>query len=150
MSAGPQCNAGSRAAGGQIGNSSFKGPIGDPPGTRGAQFFFPGDGKIPVKCFSGRVWGEMALPKGLLGTIQSISLAQIPVKTHHWGTISSTQSCFFGPRFHAKKVPSPVGSQICYLGSQTWSLGLKIQKLCTDKPCRIQWSVFQTEPYGAS
>ena len=57
---------------------------------------------------------------------------------------------FFRVPFLCQKGPQPDGTQIWYLGSQKWSLGLKIPKLRTEKPCRIQWSVFQTEPYVAS
>jgi hypothetical protein len=72
-----------------------------------------------------------------------------PHKTS-WGTISSTKSCFSGPHFGPKKVPGPAGVQIWDPGSPKWSPGMKIPKLRTEKPCRIQWSVFQTEPYVAS
>ena len=57
---------------------------------------------------------------------------------------------FFGAHFYVQKVPGPAGIQIWYLGSPKWSPGLKIPKLRTEKPCRIQWSVFQTEAYVAS
>ena len=35
-------------------------------------------------------------------------------------------------------------------GPKIWPLGLNISKLPLEKPCRMQWSTFQTEPYVAS
>ena len=108
-------------------------------------------GKILVKLFFKRVWGKTALPKGLLGTIQSISLAQIPLKPH--GVPFPPQNHFFpGPIFNPKRSPAqpePSRVQIWDPGSKNRSLGSKIAKLGTEKPCRIQWSAPQTEPYGA-
>ena len=57
---------------------------------------------------------------------------------------------FSGAPFFRKKVPGPAGIQIWDPGSQKWSLGVKIPKFRVEKPCRIQWSVFQTEPYVAT
>ena len=44
-----------------------------------------------------------------------------------WGTISSTKSCFPGPCFCPKKVPSPAGTHIQVLGSQNGSRGRTYQ-----------------------
>ena len=49
--------------------------------------------------------GGNGLPKGLLGTIQSNPLAQIPLKPYG-GPISFTKSCFRGLLLQVKKVPS--------------------------------------------
>ena len=57
---------------------------------------------------------------------------------------------FFRAPFCPKKFPGPARVQIWDPGSPKWSPGMKIPKLRTEKPCRIQWSVFQTEPYVAS
>ena len=50
--------------------------------AHGTPHYPPGIGKILVKLLFGRVWRETGLPKGLLGTIQSKHLAQIPRKPH--------------------------------------------------------------------
>ena len=60
------------------------------------------------------------------------------------------KTIFFRAHFWSKKVPGPAGVQIWDRGSQKSPPGLKIPKLRAEKPCRIQWSVFQTEPYVAS
>ena len=39
-------------------------------------------GEIPVKPSPVRVWGEIATPKGFLGTLQTIPLAKNPGKPH--------------------------------------------------------------------
>ena len=92
------------------------------------------------------------MPKGLLGTLQSNPLAQIPIKPHREPFLP--QNHVFRAPFLAKKrspaQPEPSGIQIWDPGSPKWSPGLKIRKLRAEKPCRIQWSVFQTEPYVAS
>ena len=102
--------------------------------------------------FSGRVWGETGLPKGLLGTIQSIPPARIPVKPLGEGFLVENH-LFPGPIFGPKRSPAQPahpGDQILDPGFQKWPPWLKISKSRTEKPCRIQWSEFQTEPYVAS
>ena len=94
----------------------------------------------------------MGLPKRLLGTIQSISVLQIPLK--HRGKPFPPQNhlfsgLIFGPN-RSPAQPESSGVQIWDPGSQKWSPGLKISKLRTEKPCPKQWSVFQMEPYVAS
>ena len=94
----------------------------------------------------------MALPKGLLGTIQSKPLAQIPPKPHG-GPFSSQNHVFSGGIFRPKRSPAqpePSRIQIWDPGVPKWVRGLKISNFRIEKPCRIQWSVFQTEPYVAS
>ena len=57
---------------------------------------------------------------------------------------------FSGPPFFPKKggrgQPGPKSRS----GVQKWSPGSKIPKLRLEKPCRTQWSTFQTEPYVAN
>ena len=62
------------------------------------------------KCFSGRAWGETALPKGLLGTIQSIPLLQNPVQPHG-GPFLPQNHLFPGPIFGQKRSPAQLGSK---------------------------------------
>ena len=57
---------------------AHKGPIGDTQGGQGAYPKIPEIGEIPLKQFSGGVWGETGSPKGLLDTIQSIWVTANP------------------------------------------------------------------------
>ena len=59
-------------------------------------------GQIPVKQFPGRVWGGTGLPKGLLGPLQSIPLAQIPPKPHG-GPFPPQNHVFRAPFFAPKR-----------------------------------------------
>ena len=56
--------------------AAHKGTIGNPPRCPGGPRGFLDLGKIPVKPSPGRVWGEMATPKGFLGPLQTIPLAK--------------------------------------------------------------------------
>ena len=66
---------------------------------------------------------------------------------------SSTKQLFSGPFCGSKKAPRPKcrpGGPKSDPGLQNLPLGMKIQKMRAEKPCRIQPSELQTEPYGAS
>ena len=54
--------------------------IGRHHGGPGGPLGFSGLGKIPVKPFPGRVWGEIGTPKRFLGTMETIPLLKNPVK----------------------------------------------------------------------
>ena len=90
----------------------------------------------------------MALPKGLLGTLQSLPLSQIPLNPH--GGRFPPRNHVSGFPFLLRKRPLPSRNPNPDPGVPKWVPGSKISKLRTEKPCRIQWSVFQTEPYVAS
>ena len=60
------------------------------------------------------------------------------------------KTIFFRPPFLGKKGPRPSRGPNLGSGSQKSPPGLKIPKLRAEKTCRIQCSVFQTEPHGAS
>ena len=73
---------------------------------------------------------------------------------------SSTKQLFSGPFFGAKMVPRPKcgpggpkshpGVPKSDPGLQNLPLGMKLQKMRAEKPCRTPPSEFQTEPYGAN
>ena len=66
-----------------------------------------------------------------------------------WGTISSTKSGFRGS-FLPKKAPWSCRNPTRHPELQNWPPRSEILKLHTEQSYRIQWSVFQTEPYVAS
>ena len=107
-----------------------------------------GLGEILVKHFAGRVLGDMATPKGFLGTIQTIPLAKI--LRNLLGYQSLHRIMFSGPPFSPKKGSQAFLGQDVGPGLQKWGPGSKISKLRVEKPCRIQWSMPQTGPYVAS
>ena len=57
---------------------------------------------------------------------------------------------FSGPPCLPQKSPRPSRNRNPDHGVPKWVPGLKIPKSRDEKPCRIQWSVFQTEPYVTS
>ena len=57
---------------------------------------------------------------------------------------------FFGPPFWAPKGPQASQGLPLGLGAPKWGLRSNISKLGNQKPCRIHWSMPQTEPYVAS
>ena len=66
---------------------------------------------------------------------------------------SVANSLFSGPIFDPKKVPGPKcrpGDPKSNPGLKKPSPGMNKQKMRAEKPCRIQASEFQTEPYSAS
>ena len=66
---------------------------------------------------------------------------------------SVANSLFSGPIVDPKKVPGPKcrpGDPKSNPGLKNPPPGMKKQKMRAEKPCRIQSSKFQTEPYSAS
>ena len=105
--------------------------------------------KILVKQFPGRVWGEIGTPKGFLGIMGIITLAKYLGKPRG-GPIPPQSYVFEAPIFWPPKGPGPFLGQDVGSGLQKWGPGSKISKLGNQKPCRIHWSMPQTEPYVAS
>ena len=110
---------------------------------------FSGLGKIPVKLFSGRVWGGIGPPKGFLGTIQTIPLAKNLGKPRG-DTNPSTKLFFSAPLFGPRRGPWAFLGQEVGSGLQKWVPEPKISKLRVEKPCRTHWLFPQTEPHVAS
>ena len=88
-------------------------------------------GKIPVKLFSGRVWGNIGTPKRFLGTIQTIPLAKDPGKPHG-GSIPPQSYVFRAPFLGPKRAPGPSGTQTLTWGSKNGVRGQKYQS-CVSK-----------------
>ena len=66
---------------------------------------------------------------------------------------SVAKSLFWGPIVDLKKVPGPKcrpGDPKSNPGLNNLSTGMTKQKMRAEKPCRIQSSEFQTEPYSVS
>ena len=102
---------------GRIGPLAHKGAIGRHHGGPGGPPNWSRNPGRSRKLFSGRVWGEMALPKGLLGTIQSNPLAQIPLKPHG-EPLSPQNHVFRAPFFGPKRSPGQPGSKFGIWGPQ--------------------------------
>ena len=64
-----------RAAGGKIGNGSFKGSLGDPPGAQEGPLELWGLGKS-LSRFFWKGLEEFGAPKGFLGAIETIPLSK--------------------------------------------------------------------------
>ena len=108
-----------------IGQWPTKGQWATHPGAQGAPGF-SGLGKIPVKQFSGRVWGEIGTPKGFLGTIQTIPLSKNTRKPH--GEPIHPQSYVFeAPFFGPQRAPGPSWAKMWGQGSQNGVWGQKYQ-----------------------
>ena len=116
-----------------------------PTGAQGPPGFF-GFGGNTVKPFPGRAWGQIGTPKGLLGAIQTIPLAE-NLRKPCGGSLHKVM--FFGPPFWAPKGALGLPGPRCR-GLQKWIPGSEISKLRIEKPCRTHWSLPQTEPYVAS
>ena len=128
---------------------AHKGTMGHPPKGPGGPPGFSGLGKIPVKPFPGKVWGEIGPPKGFLGTIQTILPAKRP-GIPHGRPIPPQRNVFQAPFLGARRGPGPSWAKMWGRGSKKWDPGSKISKLRIDKPCRIHQSMPQMEPYVAS
>ena len=105
---------------------AHKGTIGNPPRGPGGPLEFSGLGGIPVKPLPGRVWGEMATPKGFLGRVETIPLAKNPGKPRG-GPIPSQNHVFRAPILGPKGPPRPPGPQTLAWGSKNGSWGQKYQ-----------------------
>ena len=96
----------------------------------------------------------MGLPKSFLGTIQSNPLAKIPLIPPGGPFPPQFTGMFLSnPMFSPKTSPAQPDTskiQIWEPGFQELVPGSNIPKLRTEKSCRMQWSIFQTEPYVAS
>ena len=88
------------------------------------------------------------MPKGLLGTIQSNPLAQIPLKPHG-EPIPPQNHVFRAPVFVQKRSPAQPEPKSRSWGPQMASKP-EIPKFRIEKPCRKHWSIIQTEPYVAT
>ena len=77
--------------------------------------------EIPVKPPSGRVWGEIDTPKGLLGTIETLPLAK------KLGNLVGDQSLhkvmFFRPPFGAPKGAADLLGPRCGFGAPKSGVG---------------------------
>ena len=110
----------------------------------------------------GSIWGgfggNLIHPKGSwLGWKPNKQTKATPLSTNptkpRRGPVPPQSHVFRDPFFEHERSPAQPESsriQIWNPGLQKWVMESKIPKLCTEKPCRIQWSVFQTEPYVRS
>ena len=110
---------------------AHKGTIGNPPRGPGGPRGFSDLGKIPVKPLPGRVWGEMATPKGFLGPLQTIPLAKNPGKPHG-GPIPPQSYVFRAPFLGPKRAPGLPGPTSGVGGSKNGVRGQKYQS-CRSK-----------------
>ena len=74
-------------------------------------------GKIVIRQFPGRVWGEIGTPKGLQGTIENNPLAKNPGKPHG-DPIPPQNHVFRAPILNPKRGPRPSGTQTLTWGSK--------------------------------
>ena len=101
---------------GRIGHGPTKGNRQAPWRARGP-LGFSGLGKIPVKPFPGRVWGEIGTTKRFLGTMETIPLLKNPVKPRG-GPNPPQNHVFQAPILSPKRGTGPSGIQ-------TWTWGSK-------------------------
>jgi len=105
---------------------AHKGTIGNPPRGPGGPTGFSDLGKIPVKPSPGRDWGELATPKGFLGTTQTIPLAKNPGKPRG-GPIPPQSYVFRAPFWGPKRAPGLPGPTSGVGGSKNGVRGQKYQ-----------------------
>ena len=133
---------------GRIGHGPTKGNRQAPWRARGPHGIF-GVGQNPCKTLPweglGGNWHTQKVP----GYHGNHSPLEKSCQTS-WGTKPSTKTCFSGPHFWPQKGDRAFGDPDLDLGLPKWGPGLKISKLRAEKPCRIHWSLPQTEPYVAS
>ena len=106
--------------------AAHKGTIGRPPRGPGGSTGFSDLGKILVKPSPGRVWGEMATPKGFLGPLQTIPLAKNLGKTHG-GPIPPQSYVFRTPFLGPQRAPGPSWAKMWGQGSKNGVRGQKYQ-----------------------
>ena len=130
---------------------AHKGTIGNPhKGPGGPRALrFSDLGEIPAKPSPGRVWGNIGTPKRFLGIMQTIPILKNPGKPDG-GPIPPQSYIFRVPFLGSTRAPGLPGPRSGVGGSKKWCLGSKASKLGNEKPCRIHWSMPQTEPYVAS
>ena len=118
---------------------AHKGTIGSPPKGPGGALGFSDLREILVKQFSGRVWEEIGLPKGFLGTIETITLSIAKYRGKNLVGGRSLQKIiiyFESPLGAPKRVWAFLGQDVGS-GLQKLALGAKIPKLWVENPCRI-------------
>ena len=115
-----------KANGPQRAIAAHKGTIGNPPRGPGGPGGFSDLGKILVKPLPGRVWGEMATPKGFLGTIQTNPLAKNLGKPCG-GPIPPQNYVFQAPFLGPKRDPRPSWAKMWGRGYKNWFRGQNIK-----------------------
>ena len=97
-------------------------------------------------------FGQSNLPKWVLWTIEFIWVLEFPLNCHD-KTIPSQNHIFRDPFLIPKRSPGQIvdpRSKHLILGSKIHPWARKNKRCALKKPCRMQSSEFQTEPYSAS